>query len=210
MEQGIVKWSYHGNEVRTIDVDGSTRWVVKDVCAALAIKQTTRAVKGLDDDEKGVTTVHTPSGNQEMLVVTESGLYSLILRSRKQEAIAFKRWITHEVLPAIRRTGSYNQTSLTAEGAQVLISTIREQERAMSDLRHENQKFRHALYHCAPDNSHFGTEGAGGNLRVNNVRSHWKSHPNRNYITDEQRDAIQTLLPLFASPEFIPQHAIGY
>nr|DAQ10332.1 MAG TPA: KilAC domain protein [Caudoviricetes sp.] len=61
----------------------------------------------LDEDEKGVHTMHTPSGNQEMTIISEAGLYSLILRSRKPEAKAFKRWVTHEVLPSIRKHGMY-------------------------------------------------------------------------------------------------------
>ena len=66
----------------------------------------------IDDDEKGLHTMQTPGGQQEMSIVSEAGLYSLILRSRKPEAKAFKRWITHEVLPAIRKTGGYGQWNL--------------------------------------------------------------------------------------------------
>ena len=61
----------------------------------------------LDDDEKGITISDTLGGKQEMTTINEPGLYSLILRSRKPEAKAFKRWITHEVIPAIRKTGGY-------------------------------------------------------------------------------------------------------
>jgi hypothetical protein len=66
-----------------------------------------KALERLDDDEKGVSSIHTPGGQQEMTVVNESGLFNLMLGSRKPEAKRFKRWVTHEVLPSIRKTGSY-------------------------------------------------------------------------------------------------------
>ena len=98
-------FNYGQNEVRTVQVDGEPWFVAGDVCSILDITNTTRATDGLDDDEKGLHTVNTPGGNQQVSIVNEPGLYSLILRSRKPEAKAFKRWITHEVLPTIRKTG---------------------------------------------------------------------------------------------------------
>lgn len=73
----------------------------------LGIGNTGDVIAALDDDEKGIDSIDTPGGRQEMSTVSEPGLYSLILRSRKPEAKRFKRWITHEVLPSIRRTGGY-------------------------------------------------------------------------------------------------------
>jgi hypothetical protein len=70
--------------------------------------------RSLDDDEKGTQIVRTPSGDQEMLVINESGLYSAILRSRKPDAKRFKRWITHEVIPSIRKTGTYAMPNAVA------------------------------------------------------------------------------------------------
>lgn len=94
--------------VRTVAVDGEPWFVARDVCAALGIQNSADTLaKVLDDDEKGVASVYTPGGDQRMATVNEPGLYSLILRSRKPEAKQFKRWITHEVLPSIRKTGSY-------------------------------------------------------------------------------------------------------
>ena len=78
-----------------------------DVCRALGLGNSSKAIMPLDDDEKGITISDTLGGKQEMTTITEPGLYSLILRSRKPEAKAFKRWITHEVIPAIRKTGGY-------------------------------------------------------------------------------------------------------
>lgn len=93
--------------VRTVNRDGEIWFIAADVCAALEIVSSRQAVGRLDDDEKGVCTVSTPGGRQEIMIVSESGLYSLILTSRKEEAKRFKRWVTHDVLPAIRTTGKY-------------------------------------------------------------------------------------------------------
>ena len=82
-------------------------FVATDICRALEIKQPTKALSRLDDDEKGVSTIHTLGGPQKMLVVSEPGLYRLIMSSRKPEAKKFQRWVYHEVLPSIRRYGYY-------------------------------------------------------------------------------------------------------
>lgn len=93
--------------VRVVDVNGEPWFVAKDVCECLELGNPRTSIALLDEDEKGVHTMDTPGGAQEMSIVSEAGLYSLILRSRKPEAKAFKRWITHEVLPAIRKHGGY-------------------------------------------------------------------------------------------------------
>ena len=100
-------FNYQEHNIRVILRDGQPWWIAKDVCEVLEINQTTRAVERLDDDEKGMSLIHTPGGEQEMLTVNEPGLYSLILGSRKPEARVFKRWITHEVIPSIRKHGAY-------------------------------------------------------------------------------------------------------
>jgi prophage antirepressor-like protein len=93
--------------VRLLDWDGQVWFVLNDVCQALDLTNPRRAAQRLDDDEKGVTIGDTLGGQQLLSVVNEAGLYSLILTSRKAEARRFKRWITHEVLPELRRTGQY-------------------------------------------------------------------------------------------------------
>lgn len=86
-------------------VDGEPSFVAKDVLAVLDLDRT--AMRKLDDDEKGVDSIHTPGGDQQVTTVTEPGFYKLVMRSRKPEAKAFQRWVTHEVLPALRRDGGY-------------------------------------------------------------------------------------------------------
>lgn len=113
-ETSILQFS--DNTIRMVVRDDEPWWSGKDVCAALGIRNHHHAIHGrpgragggLDDDERGVVTLTTPSGDQEMLAVNESGLYALIMKSKKPEAKDFKRWITHEILPQIRKTGSYS------------------------------------------------------------------------------------------------------
>lgn len=94
-------------EIRAMTIDGEPWFVAADVCKALEIGNSRKAVARLDDDEKGVTLSDTPGGKQEINIVNEPGLYGLVLGSRKPEAKAFKRWIKHEVLPSIRKHGAY-------------------------------------------------------------------------------------------------------
>lgn len=105
--------AFENNEFGTLrvirkDEDGSFWFVAADVCRALDIGNSRQALTRLDEDEKGVISNDTPGGRQEMSTVNEPGLYSLVLSSRKPEAKAFKRWITHEVIPTIRKTGEYS------------------------------------------------------------------------------------------------------
>ena len=106
---------YKEYPVRIVERDGNPWFVANDVCKILALANPRSSMALLDPDEKGVHTVDTPSGEQEMTVVSEAGLYSLILRSRKAEAKTFKRWVTHEVLPSIRKTGAYVAPNLSME-----------------------------------------------------------------------------------------------
>lgn len=94
--------------VRVISEKGEPWFVASDVCAAMEIATT--QTRRLDDDEKGLRSMQTPGGPQEVMVVNEPGLYSLVLGSRKPQAREFKRWITHDVIPSIRKTGSYSVT----------------------------------------------------------------------------------------------------
>ena len=95
-------------QVRTVELDGQPWLVGKDVAEALEYKNPQRAIRDhVDDEDRGVTKTVTPSGEQEMLIINESGLYSLILSSKMPKAKAFKHWVTSEVLPALRRNGVY-------------------------------------------------------------------------------------------------------
>lgn len=102
-----------------LDPEGAPWWVAADVCAALGIANSRDAIRALEDDERGVSNTDTPGGPQEMAVLNEPGLYRLVFASRKPAAQAFKRWLAHEVLPTLRRSGRFElaapQATETAE-----------------------------------------------------------------------------------------------
>ena len=103
----LIPFTYESTDLRVVTVNGDPWFVAKDVCNILGLGNVGQAIINLDDDEKGVTTTDTPGGPQKTSIISESGLYSLALRSRKPEARSFKRWVTHDVIPAIRRHGGY-------------------------------------------------------------------------------------------------------
>ncbi|MGO3517792.1 MAG: phage antirepressor [Acetobacter cibinongensis] len=100
--------NFEGHTVRTINRGGEPWWVLADACAVLNIRNSRDAADRLEDDDKGVAIVDTLGGPQEMAVINESGLYFLIFRSRKTAAKRFRKWVTAEVLPTLRRTGTYS------------------------------------------------------------------------------------------------------
>jgi len=113
MNQQLAPFDFEGRQVRIVtDAQGEPWFVAADVLSTISLDR--KALERLDDDEKGVNSIHTPGGVQEMTTVNEPGLYALVLGSRKAEAKRFKRWVTHEVLPAIRKTGSYAVPAIAA------------------------------------------------------------------------------------------------
>ena len=126
----LIPFEYEGTAVRTIiGSDGEPWFVASDVAKILDITNPRSSLALLEEDEKGVHTMDTPGGAQEMGVVSEAGLYSLILRSRKPEARPFKRWVTHEVLPAIRKTGHYGTPALT--GPELMAAALIEAQKTL-------------------------------------------------------------------------------
>lgn len=140
-------FSFNDLPVRSLMIQDQPWFVASDVCDALGYADVSMTVRKLDDDEKGTRLICTPSGEQGMLVINESGLYSLILRSRKAEAKRFKKWVTAEVLPAIRKTGAYqSKLKPTTKALPGCLTTdqqdaIKEMVRArVETLPHEKQK----------------------------------------------------------------------
>src|SRR5690606_10600799 len=109
----VIPFRFETREVRTLLVDEQPWFVAADVSAALEYRDAFNMHRNLDDDEKGTQIVCTLGGEQEMLVINESGRDSAILRSRKAEAKRFKKWVTAEVLPAIRKHGRYEDRNGT-------------------------------------------------------------------------------------------------
>ncbi len=130
MKNALQIFTYNNNEVRTVEKDGEVWFVAKDVADVLEIQNIRQNTVNLDDDEKDVCKVYTPSGEQDMTVISESGLYALVLRSNKPEAKAFSRWVRKEVLPTIRKTGQFSinqeQPALPSgvlDGARLIFET---------------------------------------------------------------------------------------
>lgn len=137
MTQHVIPFAFEDQLVRVVMIDGDDWYVGRDCCHALGIRDHKQALSRLDEDERGTCIVGTPSaaerrggydvpppsgrnardgGPQETIIISEAGLYRLIFSSRKPEAERFKRWLAHEVLPILRRTGSYAMPSASAEG----------------------------------------------------------------------------------------------
>jgi anti-repressor protein len=133
-------FSYNGAQVRTVMVNDEPWFIAKDVCEVLELDNVTRAIERLDDDEKDLTTIQTLGGIQETNVVSESGLYSMVLTSRKPEAKQFKRWVTHEVLPSIRKHGMYATDNVIEKVLDDPDFGIK----LLSQLKEERQKRREA------------------------------------------------------------------
>lgn len=150
-------------EVRTIEKNGEPWFVANDICKVLGHTNSRVAVAALDEDEKGVSKVYTLGGEQQMTVVNEAGMYQLVIRSNLPAAKKFKRWITHEVIPTIRRHGAY-ATETTIEsiiadpesGIKLLQALKAEQERrkeaeAIAEAQRPKALFADAV--AASDNS---------------------------------------------------------
>lgn len=108
MDNKIQAFDFNERAVRCIMKDGEPWWVAKDVCDALGLANPSESLKALDEDELTSETLRSGGQGREMNLINESGLYTLILRSNKPEARAFRRWVTHEVLPTLRKTGHYS------------------------------------------------------------------------------------------------------
>ncbi|NYZ70228.1 Bro-N domain-containing protein, partial [Endozoicomonas sp. SM1973] len=103
----IIPFQFNNSSIRVIDKAGEPWFVAKDIAEALEYPTAYKMTRSLDADEKDAQIVGTLGGNQEVTVINESGLYSAILKSRKPEAKTFKKWVTKEVLPSIRKNGGY-------------------------------------------------------------------------------------------------------
>jgi prophage antirepressor-like protein len=113
MSNNQLTFNFVAQSVRIVMIDDVPWFVAADICKVLSIANNRDAIARLDDDERGVGIIDTSSGQQEMGIINESGLYSLILTSRKPEAKAFKKWVTSEVLPALRQHGQYRMVGAT-------------------------------------------------------------------------------------------------
>lgn len=142
----ITRFDFHGATVRVLtDEQGEPWFVAKDICGVLELTNVGEALRALDDDEKNTIRIYEGiAGNPYKATISESGFYRLVLRSRKPVAKEFQRWVTHEVLPQIRRTGGYIPVSDTddeklilAKAAGIFQRTVREKDRIIETQRGE-------------------------------------------------------------------------
>lgn len=133
--------------VRAVTLEGEPWFVAADVCRALGLGNSSQAIAKLDDDEKSGVIISDPHGREQVTrFISESGLYALVLSSRKPEAKAFKRWITHEVIPAIRKTGGYIAGQETMDDDQLLANALMVAQRKIAErnkqLEAANEKIK--------------------------------------------------------------------
>lgn len=111
----LIPFEFDSTEVRALNVNSEPWFVATDVATVLGYSEAYYVTRNLDDDEKAPHIVGTPGGPQEMTIISEAGLYSAIMRSRAPQAKTFKRWVTHEVIPTIRRHGGYLTPAMTEQ-----------------------------------------------------------------------------------------------
>ena len=131
-------FEYQNKQIRTVEKDGTTWWVLKDICDALNLSSPHKVAERLDEDERCGIELRTSGGLQNTTGINESGLYNVILRSDKPEAIPFRKWVTSEVLPAIRKHGAY-MTPETLEAAILNPDTIIKIATALKEEKEKNQ-----------------------------------------------------------------------
>ena len=141
MKNELIPFSFENTPVRMTVIDGQEWWVGKDVCDALELANSRDAVRRLENYEKKMSVIPTSSTGQSGWLVNESGIYSLALTSRTDRAKAFKKWLTTEVIPQIRKTGGYRPDAILDGwiGLQYLDEENKKLKREIR--RHENRSF---------------------------------------------------------------------
>lgn len=157
-------FTYNKSPVRTVEINNEPWFVLKDVCDILELGSPHKVAERLDEDEKGRNLIPTLGGKQEMTVISESGLYNVILRSDKPEAKPFRKWVTSEVLPSIRKTGSYSVSkpdkALETGEYHYFQKTLNgEPVITLADFEHftgiTSGSARHALYNIGKDGADY-------------------------------------------------------
>lgn len=127
--------------------DGEPWFVAKEIAVLLEMRDALTAVRGLDDDERGTHKVCTPGGTQDVIVVSEAGLYSVLVRSNKEIAKPFRRWVTHEVLPSIRKHGAYivpqklNELLQKPESIITMLEALKETQEELAEVKPKAERF---------------------------------------------------------------------
>jgi len=141
----LIIFQYGDAQIRAVTIDGEPWFVAADVARLLGYRMASDMTRRLDPEDRGTRSVRTPSGQQEMTIISEAGLYAAILGSQVPGAREFKRWVTHEVLPAIRRTGRYE-----VQPAYRLPQSYSEALRELADQVERNEQLQAELEQAAP------------------------------------------------------------
>ena len=212
----IVK-SFEGINIRIVEHEDGIWFVAKDVCSYFGENNYRRALGNLDQDEKGVSQMNTPGGRQKLLIVNESGLYGLLfamqpkrargvtkeyVQKRQEKLRLFKRWVTHDVLPSIRKTGAYLAPNISMEKLQNLIETIGEQYKLLIE---SNSILRQQLEYATqfvPKTKYGSTSPANGQRRTT-IRRGANVAGNGRLIEKRDPEEVGYQMDLFG--EYLPQ-----
>lgn len=130
----LVPFNYDGIEVRVVTQESEPWWVATDVARILQYRSAPDMTRRLDEEDKGYAKVRTPGGEQELTIISESGLYDAVFRSNAEGAKPFRRWVTREVLPSIRKTGAYGATpALPADRTELLALAVLEADQMIRE-----------------------------------------------------------------------------
>lgn len=194
---------YKDNPVRIIEKDGEPWFVAKDICDVLSIRNNRDAFVSLAEDEKDYVGITDAIGRErETAVVSEPGLYRLVFKSRKKEAESFKRWVTHDVLPSIRKNGAYLAPTISMEKLQNLIETIGEQYKLLIE---SNSILRQQLEYATqfvPKTKYGSTSPANGQRRTT-IRRGANVAGNGRLIEKRDPEEVGYQMDLFG--EYLPQ-----
>jgi prophage antirepressor-like protein len=158
---------YKDNPVRIVEKDGEPWFVAKDVCSVLGIRNNRDALATLAVDERDDVGITDAIGRkQETTIVSEPGLYRLVFKSRKKEAESFKRWVCHEVLPAIRKTGAYLAPGITIEQIQNVLATIVEQLQKVIQINNIQRQQLEYAQQFIPNTEYGSTSPINGQRRT--------------------------------------------
>ena len=178
----VISFSFNGSAVRTLkDANGEPWFVAKDVCDVLDLGNTGQALNSLDSDEKNSITINDGNpGNPTKAIISESGMYSLVLRSRKPEAKAFKRWVTGEVLPSIRKHGGYIHANADMSDDEIMARALEVAHRTIERKDAQIKEQEEQLKLQAPDVQYCNYVLAAKNLHtVNSIAVHLGISPIR-------------------------------
>lgn len=145
-ENNIIPFTFEMQDIRAVERDGEPWFVLADVCRILEHTNPSQAASRLDEDERNTLTINDGNrGNPNVTIINESGLYSLIMTSRTPNAKRFKKWVTSEVLPSIRKTGSYALAARQApdelDAIQAMVDAIRENRQRVNHLEKAVENF---------------------------------------------------------------------